>query len=282
MDSVGWTWLGGTDLWGGLKIRGPFGPSLLVGGAGFLGGEPFDVFVEEDFFGAADGLADVGLGVEGGEPLFGLGEGFLHLVVTDFAASEVEGGVEGGTEGGEQGEEDGEEEDEDGGEDAVLEGEEMFVFVSVRIIGEELDSLFQQGDGDEDDCDEGDAVSDNVGPVSGGFGLLLFFHEVFSLVGDAFGEVVVAGLQEVGGVEGAVFLVFEEGAGGGEAFPLGAVKADFWNDGIDEGVGGFEAAHEFSPKTTIEPDVVVLAVLAAFFEAEGAEHEQEFDEGKEG
>ena len=60
--------------------------------AGFLGGEPFDLLVEEDFLGTADGGLDARKRLEGGQPEGGGLEGFLHFPITDGAATEVESG----------------------------------------------------------------------------------------------------------------------------------------------------------------------------------------------
>lgn len=236
--------------------------------AGFGGGHPFDLFVEEDGFDAGGGEGEVEGGLELFDPVAGGLEVVDHFSVADLAAADVEGGLEGGGHAGEEGEGDGEEVD----EEADAGGGGLVITEVKKFVAEGPEDGEEGGPGG-----PGGDVAEAVGE-GGGFGE--FGAEVVELIVDALVEVAVFEFGEFGG--GGAFAEEGEGGGEGEAVPVGRVVFALGVEGVEDAGGGFDAAEEFGGEAAVEPGLLGAEVVMGEHEGEGDGDEDEFDAGEEG
>ena len=164
--------------------------------AGLLGGEPFDEFVEEDLFGAADLAVDAGEGGGRGDGVVGLFSGWRgrdsmvadferldHFLVSDGASAEIEGGEKGGAEAGNEREEDGQKEQGECREPGAVRGlQEDRGVMAVKEVGIGFD---EKGEEHHDEGGGSGTMGKAMPDPIGAFGGAGFVLEVMDLILDA-------------------------------------------------------------------------------------------------
>lgn len=240
--------------------------------AGFGGGHPFDLFVEEDGLDAGGGEGEVDGRLELFDPMASALEVVDHFAVADFAAADVEGGLQGAGHAGEEGEGDGEEEDEeaDAGGSGLIDDGVMIAF-GVDDVAEFVDKG-AENDEDGSPCGEGSNAAETLGE---GGGLGEFGLEVVELVVDAILQVAHFEGVELPGW--GRFAEEGESGGEGEAVPVRWVVFALGVEWVENAGSGFDATEELGGKAAMEPGALGAAVVMPEHEAEGAGDEEEFD-----